>query len=144
MFLEGANGKESIPSCLSNYNVDIASLKCEIKLFPSVLKGADQLRHVISIFQNLGDAQRSMFPESLQVLSLLLLLPATNAVSERCFSHLRRLKNYLRNTMTQKRLNHLMLIYTYRDTYKFDAKRICNMFIDDNAERERQFVKFST
>ena len=38
-------------------------------------------------------------------LSLVLVMSATNAVSERSFSCLRRLKSYLRATMSQSRLN---------------------------------------
>ena len=35
---------------------------------------------------------------------ILLVIPATNATSERSFSALRRIKSYLRSTMTQDRL----------------------------------------
>ena len=36
-------------------------------------------------------------------------MSATNATSERSFSALRRIKSYLRSTMHQQRLNHLMI-----------------------------------
>ena len=40
-------------------------------------------------------------------------MPATNALSERSFSQLRRIKSYLRSTMTLVRLNHCMILNTY-------------------------------
>ena len=42
-------------------------------------------------------------------------MPAMNALSERSFSQLRRIKMYLRSTMTQVRLNHCMILNTYQD-----------------------------
>ena len=36
-----------------------------------------------------------------------IVLPATNAVSERCASALRRVKTYLRTTMSQTKLNNI-------------------------------------
>ena len=40
-----------------------------------------------------------------------MVLPATDAPSERVFSSLKRIKTYLRNSMSQARLNHLMNIH---------------------------------
>ena len=48
-----------------------------------------------------------------KVLKLYLTLPLTSATAERCFSSLRRLKSFLRSTMAQKCLNHLMLLYIH-------------------------------
>ena len=41
------------------------------------------------------------------VLKLILVLPASNSLSERSFSALKRVKTYLRNRMDQVRFNHL-------------------------------------
>ena len=43
-------------------------------------------------------------------------MPASNATSERSFSALRRIKTYLRTTMSQERLNNLMILYVHRDS----------------------------
>ena len=42
-------------------------------------------------------------------------LPVTAATAERTFSAMRKLKNYMRATMTQKRLNNKMLMHCYID-----------------------------
>ena len=40
---------------------------------------------------------------------------ATNAVSERLVSNLRRIKDWLRTSMTQKRLNHCMILSVHKE-----------------------------
>ena len=52
------------------------------------------------------------------LIKLILVMPATNAASERSFSAMRRVKSYLRTTMTQGRLNHLMLLHVHNDRTK--------------------------
>ena len=54
-------------------------------------------------------------------------MPATNATSERSFSALRCLKNYLRTIISQEKLNSLMLLYVHKDeTDKYDLQaEIC-------------------
>ena len=64
-----------------------------------------------------------------KLFKLLLVLPATNATSERSFSALRRIKSYLRSTMTQARLNHLMVLHYHQDIAdKLDLKIIGNEY----------------
>ncbi len=58
--------------------------------------------------------QRELLSEVCQLFQLLLVIPATNAVSERSFSALRRVKTYLRSTMAQDRLNHIMTLHIHR------------------------------
>ena len=60
-------------------------------------------------------------------------MPATNAASERSFSVMRRKKNYLRSTMTQPRLNHLMILNVYKELLdNMDLKDIANQFVQGN------------
>ena len=49
------------------------------------------------------------------LVKLLMVLPATNAISERSFSSLRRIKTYLRSTMSETRLNSLMTLHIYKE-----------------------------
>ena len=51
------------------------------------------------------------------VLKLVLVLPATDAQSERIFSSLKNVKTYRRNSMGQARLNH-MTMYVHKDEAK--------------------------
>ena len=63
---------------------------------------------------SLSPGVQSSMSEVCKLLKLILVMPATNAVSERSASALR-LKNYLRSMMTQSRLNNLMLLHTRRE-----------------------------
>ncbi|XP_069505521.1 zinc finger MYM-type protein 1-like [Ambystoma mexicanum] len=50
------------------------------------------------------------FSETMQLLKILITTPMTTAESERCFSTLKRIKTFLRNTMTEDRLNALAML----------------------------------
>ena len=76
-----------------------------------------------------------------KLLSLVLVMTATNAVSERSFSCLRRLKSYLRAT-TQSRLNNVMVLHVHKNlTDKLSLVDIGNNFISGSSHRESLFRK---
>ena len=66
-----------------------------------------------SFFSTLMDSQKSLLSEVCKVVTLILIMPASNATSERFFSALRRVKSYLRSTMGQQRLNNLIVLHVH-------------------------------
>ena len=71
-------------------------------------------------------------------------MPATNAVSERSFSAMRRLKTYLRSTMSQSRLNHVMLLSINQEKVdQIDIDVTADQFVQGSEHRLRQFGKFA-
>ena len=67
-------------------------------------------------FQHLSSAEKELLCEVVHVLKNILVMPSTNCTSERSFSALRRLKTYLRSTMSQERLNNsLMVSHVHKD-----------------------------
>ncbi|WAR04425.1 hypothetical protein MAR_019794, partial [Mya arenaria] len=76
--------------------------------------GIVTLQDIVSELRAL--ASRELFTEVVTVVKLILVMPATNATSERSFSALRRVKTCLRTNMTLERLNHLMSLPTQRIT----------------------------
>lgn len=52
----------------------------------------------------------SVFSETIKLIKILVTIPMTTAEPERCFSTLKRVKSYLRNTMNQERLTALSMI----------------------------------
>ena len=78
------------------------------------------------------------FPNVYKVLQLLGTVPVTSCECERCVSVLRRLKTYLRSTMTQKRLNGLALMAVHRNI-PIDLERIVDMFARQHPRR-LQFI----
>ena len=73
------------------------------------------------------------FPSIAVLLQIYATLPVTTATSERSFSALKYIKNYLRSTMSDSRLNELALLYVHRDIpLNYDS------VIDDFAKRYRR------
>ena len=57
-----------------------------------------------------------LFPQVEMLVRLLLTSPCSSAEAERHFSGLRRLKTYMRNSVTQMRLNHLAVLHVHQET----------------------------
>ncbi len=89
--------------------------------------------------------QRDLLCEVCTVMKLVLIMPATNASSERSFSALCRVKTYLRSTMRQERLNHLMILHVHRDiTDNLDMISVANEFVIDSEHRMQIFGTFTS
>ncbi|KAL5479540.1 hypothetical protein EMCRGX_G023069 [Ephydatia muelleri] len=87
--------------------------------------------------------QQSLLSEVKKVLQLVLVMPATNATSERSFSALRRVKTYLRTKMSQKRLNHLLILNVHKErTDTLDLKDTLNSFVEGSQHRAGLFSLF--
>ena len=101
------------------------------------------LSDIVKVFQEMKPTSRLLFSEIVTVLKLVLVMPATNATSERSFSALRRLKTYLRSTMTQERLNHLMILHVHKEaTDSMDLDTVANEFVSGTEHRVSIFGKF--
>ena len=94
-------------------------------------------------FQALSPSEQGLLDQVYQVLRLVLVMPATNSSSERSFSALRRVKSYLRSTMTQQRLNNLMILHVYKEqTDGLILKDVANEFVGNSQHRKNIFGKF--
>lgn len=81
-----------------------------------------------------------MFSEIHKLLLIYLTVPMTSATAERSFSSLRRLKTYLRSTMTQRKLNHVALLHTHKNkTDEIDINSIVQSFVSVNSRRQSFF-----
>ena len=81
---------------------------------------------------------RSLLSEVVELVSLILVMPATNATSECSFSDIRRVKTYFRGSMKQSRLNHLMVLHVHRElTENLDLIACANDFVASNKHRIR-------
>ena len=94
-------------------------------------------------FLSLSTSQLTLLSQVYRLLQLILVMPATNASSERSFSALRCIKTYLRTTMKQERLNYLMLLHVHKArTDELDLKCIVNEFVGGSEHRSNIFAKF--
>lgn len=123
---------------------DKEKLKCQLKLLCSMttIESISDIKTFI-FMQSWTDGQKLLIPEVVLLTKFLIILPATNAISERAFSTLRRVKNYCRATTTQKRLNHLMLLSVYKD-YNIDLIAAANEFVARKIVRKDVFGTFAT
>ncbi len=78
-----------------------------------------------------------MFPNLFMLLKLLCTIPVTSCECERCFSALRRLDKFLRNSMHQERLSALALIHIH-----YNADVSLDTVVDIFAERNPRKLKF--
>ena len=84
-----------------------------------------------------------LMPQISIVLRLIIVIPATNAGSERSFSTLHTLKTYLRASMKQKRLNHLMILHIHDNLINaLNLIDVCNEFVSRNEARLSRFGNF--
>ena len=100
---------------MNTYGLDIhaSNLEFQLKLLgDNMTKKATSTQDMKNFLLQLFHAQQQLFN---QVLKLIFVMLATNACSERSFSAKCRIKTYLRSTMQQGRLNHLMDIYIHKE-----------------------------
>ncbi|KAJ8041249.1 Zinc finger MYM-type protein 1 [Holothuria leucospilota] len=98
---------------------------------------------LVMMFQRMTYARRSLLSEVMKVAKLLLVMPATNAVSERSFSALKRVKTYLRSTTTDSRMNNLMVLHIHKERVdKLNLIEVANEFVEKNDRRRSLFGKF--
>jgi hypothetical protein len=106
-----------------------AQLALEISMFRRAYKYSS-IDEAVTLFRSLSTDCRQLFPHVEQLLRLLLVLPVSSASSERSFSSLRRLKTWLRATMTQQRLNHIAVLHTHQEELDaLDTSIILSEFI---------------
>ena len=74
------------------------------------------------------------------LVAMMKLIPNSNATTERFFSILRRIRNYLQSTMGQERLNALLLVAANQDI-TIEPRVVFNKFVD-LATRREDFIKF--
>ncbi|XP_030234897.1 uncharacterized protein LOC115559883 [Gadus morhua] len=130
---QGAFPEETLQSTLKAYKMlNGSKLKTELSLIYSKVEfraccGAVDLFQLF-MENNLED----VFSETVTLLKILITTPMTTAEAERCFSTLKRVKTFLRNTMTQERLNALAML-------SMEKRLVCEM-TDFNQKVFEQFA----
>ena len=158
LLLNAANGigSDGYPDQLNLYSVDIniEQFLVQLRMFrdlkrmynennPSTpLIDVTSLRTLCEMVNNLSFSKRP-FSEVYKLLRNLLTVPVTTATAERTFSVLRRLKTFLRSTMGQSRLNHVLLLHVHKErTDNIDLLKIAKEFVSVNERRKNFFGTF--
>jgi hypothetical protein len=80
-------------------------------------------RAAMTIDEAIRRCNASVWPNVSKLLRIFLTTPVTTCTAERSFSLLRRLKNYMRSTMTEGRLNGLAMLAVHKDI-KLDYEEV--------------------
>ena len=125
-------------------DLDESTLHVQLRIL-----GANIPEKMITIFdvrsylQQITTGERSLLSQVVLLMKLILVMPATNATSERSFSALRRIKTYLRSTMKQERLDSLIVLHVHKDLIgALDLSQVANEFVEGNNTRKQRFGKF--
>lgn len=151
MLVEAAQDKidvDMVDKITSKYpELSPRELLRELPMLPSVLKQQKELNQFLSFnsilisLKSLPQSMLSLIPMTLRLVQLIMVFPSTAASSERSFSALRRLKSYLRSTMTQKRLSEVAVCHVNKEYCKaVDVQAVAKAFILNSSSSERLHV----
>ena len=100
---------------------------------------SDILEHL----ESLHPTKCALIPNLLTIVHLILINPATSCTPERSFSVARRIKTWLRSTMTTKRFNNLSILSVHKElTGSTNLVNIGNEFASKYDGHSMNLVKF--
>ena len=131
----------------TNYeeDVDVRTLNVQLGIFKVLMKdGAFTcLDDILAKIKQLSEAKMCMISENIILCNHLLVNPATSAAGKRSFPPARRLKTWLRSTMTQTRFSNLTILNTHKQrTGKLCLIDVANEFSALNENRKSNFGIF--
>ena len=111
-------------------DVDVPKLSSELNLLASFVKEVQPYLKDITSIQTVIDMTKQgkltkVFSELHSVIKFYL-------TAERSFSALRRIKTYLRSTLTQEHLNHFLVLNAHRELLdEIDVNEVCQSSVED-------------
>ena len=116
-----------LPDDLQLYekDVDIKQLIAQLRMLPDLLRVYNEknpqtsikkdtnLRTLCDVMNDVS-CSKTMFSEVFKLLHIVLTIPVTTATAEKSFSTLHRLKTFLQSTMSQPRLNYIMMLHIHK------------------------------
>ena len=138
--------EENLKNVLKFYHSDFdpEKLKVQLASFSHNYQEEDKsLQGIIKYFEKLSPGMKTFYSEIYKIIQLILIIPASNASSERHFSVLKRIKNCLRSTMSQERLNHCMVTSIYKEELmQINLIEVLNKFVNASEYRKTVFGSF--
>ena len=132
-------------------DIDCSRLQMQLSMISDMIKTAfsDHPISKITNVRTIADATnqssiyKSMLSELDKCLKIFFSFPVTSATAERSFSSLRRIKTFIRSTMSDSRLNNLFLLYVHVcRTDALDLKKVASEFVSVNIRRKNYFGTF--
>ena len=140
---------DEISEVMDFYNDDFNAdmIKIQLQLLPSVMTGninINSFKEIRNQFKLLSSTRKALISDVIKLLKLLVVMPATNAVSERSFSATRRLYTYTRTNMSHTRLNHRMILHVHKTkTDSLSLINVANAFVKLSDHRLAIFGEFT-
>ena len=124
----------SIRTLAESYGLDMGSLSVECSLAKPTLLGKD-MHSIADVLLELSSL-RIAFPLLTKLLQIALTIVVSTAHCERSFSALKRIKTYLRSTMTEQRLIDLAVLSIERELSKqISLDQVVNEFASKDKNR---------
>lgn len=131
-------------------DIDMEKLSIHLQMLPDVVKAVhlDDIAirkvtgvHTLCDILNHQSSLKHILIEVHKLLKIYLTIPVTTSSTERSFSALKRIKKYLRNAMTQERLNHCMLLHMHREknTDNLNLIEIAQEYVVSRCEKKTNF-----
>lgn len=120
---------KAYPHC----DIDEVALSSELITAKDLMAGSKQEREdIISIYKLLNEFPCG-FQQLLKLIKLIIVLPVTTVTNERHFSNMKRVKNFLRNSMGDERLSDLLVMACLKE----ECKQVnIDAVIDEFARRK--------
>ena len=121
------------------------TLNVQLEIFKVLMKDGEFtcFDDILAKIKQLSEAEKCMITEIITLCKLLLVNPAISAAGEKSFSSVRRLKTWLRSTMTQTRFSNLTILNTHKQrTDKLCLTDVANEFTALNENRKSNFCTF--
>lgn len=128
---------ECIEGICKKYQNDINTeyFKDEMSQFISFAK-EEHVDNPIDMYKLLIGGLESTFPNVETILKIFLTLPICNASGERSFSVLKRVKNYLRNSLSQSHVTNLSMLFIENDILQsIDFELLIDKFANSKARK---------
>ena len=144
MLANPSTWRDSVKQFRQHYSSDlpnIVGLPAELTLWErrweeqALEVDIDKLPDKVS--KTLASVDPVAFPNIFSIVKLIATVPVTSCSCERSISSLRLLKNYLRSTTGQDRLNGLALMHAHRNTIPLDYEKIIDLFATLHPRRMR-------
>ncbi|XP_031329798.1 zinc finger MYM-type protein 1-like [Photinus pyralis] len=116
-------------------DIDVENFKEELKQFLKYT-WEEKITDPRLMYEAIVDGLKSTFPNVETILKIFLTIPICNATGERSFSTLKRVKNYLRNSLSQQHLSSLSLMFIENDVVQnLDYNNIIDKFAREKARK---------
>jgi hypothetical protein len=137
------NASELNTECVNTYpEINVEDLKIQLAMFHRKYNNKN-VSEVTALFREMVPEVRQLFCQVEILLRILLVCPASSAEAERSFSGLRRLKTWLRSTMSQNRLNSVCVCHIHQDLLDaIDIDALMKDFVSRSDVRQSIFGKF--